>query len=669
MESPQQAGAQLSAFELESLYERLRNAEDTLDALRRGAADAIVVQSSSGPQVYALQSADAPYRVLVEHMQEAALTISQDGDVLYCNPRFRDLLQLLDEPVLGRPISEMVVPLDRPMLRELMREAAGGRARADCRLRRPDGTAITVQIALSELVTDGFHGLCAIVTDLSDYHRNQEIAHSEKLNRAILDQASDVMLLCDSNARVRRANQAGMSLLGAACIGKSFDAVCAGATQLIEAITGGREVRGMPITYQQGNSRTLDLLASAKVLDQEASNDVTWIVTLIDITLLKRAERSLQETDRKKDEFLAMLAHELRNPLAPIRSAIGVMRRIEITDPTLAWGRDVIDRQVEHLVRLVDDLLDVSRLTQGKITLKKSRVALARIVERAVETSRPLIEAHNHQLTVALPDAPIYVDCDAIRLSQVIANLLNNATKYTPASGQIRIDAERRGESVIITVKDNGIGIPADALAGVFDLFTQAERSLARAEGGLGIGLTLVRRLVEAHGGSVQANSAGLGQGSEFTVELPLATESGQPTERVAAKPGAVPLANGCRILLVDDNVDSADAMCVLLEMFGHDVRKAGDGPSALILAQQFEPQIVLCDIGLPGMDGYEVIRRLRQACSGVQPIVAAITGYGQAEDRLRSEQAGFDHHLVKPVDWKALEALISAAGETFQRA
>jgi PAS domain S-box-containing protein len=645
--------------DLEALQERLRHAEETLEALHHGEVDALVVQSADGPKIYALESADAPYRILVERMQEAALTISRHGDVLYCNPRLRDLMQATDQQIVGRSLSELVAPEDRSMVLNLIEEAAGGRARAECRVQRRDGARVPVQIALSALVTQDFQGLCAIVTDLSDHYRGQEIAHSERVNRAILDQASDAMLLCDSTGRIRRANQAAIAFFGESCVGRPFEAVCSGLPQRLAGMPRGEDLRGVPIAHRSAAGDDLDLLVSAKRLATDASDEPVWMVTLTDITLIKRAERTLREADRRKDEFLAMLAHELRNPLAPIRSAVGVMERIQVADPTYSWGLQMINRQVDHMVRLVDDLLDVSRLTHGKIGLKMSRVNLAVLVERAIETSRPGIESRRHRMHVALPAKAVYLECDPVRIAQVISNLLNNAAKFTPPGGTISLAAEASDTHVTVCVKDSGIGISPEQLHTVFDLFAQADQSLERSEGGLGIGLTLVYRLVEAHGGSVAAFSAGLGQGSRFTVRLPLARAGSAPS--VAGAGGDAVRTPTYRVLIVDDNADSCEALQMLLEMLGHEVRKALDGPAALELTRTFSPHLVLCDLGLPGMDGYEVVQRLRADAGEHQPVVAAITGYGQDEDRRRTQGAGFDHHLVKPVDWKAIESLIES--------
>ncbi len=379
-----------------------------------------------------------------------------------------------------------------------------------------------------------------------------------------------------------------------------------------------------------------------------------------DITSHKRAEEALREADRRKDEFLAMLAHELRNPLAPIRNAAHIMGQPGLDGPRIEWARGIIEQQVVHLTRLVDDLLDVSRIVRGNIALKKERIELAAVVEQALESARPLIESKGHAVTVSLPEVPVQLEGDPVRLTQVLLNLLDNAAKYTPKGGKIELSAERVGPEVALRVRDNGIGIPAGLLPRIFDLFEQGERSLDRTEGGLGIGLTLVYRLVELHGGRVEAKSAGPGQGSEFTVWLPAAVARQAQT---AAKPRPAPRRPGRRILLVEDDVSVADAMGVLLSLEGHQVKVAPTGQAALELAASFRPEAVLLDIGLKGMDGYEVARRLRELPEGREALLVAVTGYGHEEARARSLAAGFDHHLVKPVDPERLLDLLAGIG------
>jgi PAS domain S-box-containing protein len=388
-----------------------------------------------------------------------------------------------------------------------------------------------------------------------------------------------------------------------------------------------------------------------------------YVGCLMEVHDRKMAEESLREADRRKDEFLAMLSHELRNPLAPILNAVGVLKQPGLSIERLEWARGLIERQVESLTRLVDDLLDVSRITQGKIALRRENLDLAAVVARAIETSRPLIEARKHNLTVNLPSRSMRLNGDLLRLAQVISNLLNNAAKYTGEGGDIRLTAEAVDDEVILRVKDNGTGIPAEVLPRIFDLFIQADRSLDRAQGGLGIGLTLARGVVEMHGGRLEAFSDGPGLGSEFEARLPaLPVAPGEACETSVVVKGAVTEASKpCRVLVVDDSADSAESLSVMLALEGHETKTAHDGPSALELARAFQPQVTLLDIGLPGMSGYEVARRLRKQRGGRKTTLIAVSGYGQEEDRRKSREAGFDHHLTKPVNYDTLTLLINS--------
>ncbi len=374
-----------------------------------------------------------------------------------------------------------------------------------------------------------------------------------------------------------------------------------------------------------------------------------------------RLYHDIQEADRRKNEFLAMLAHELRNPLAPIRSAVQIMGIVSPDLPDLRWARNVIERQVQHMVRLVDDLLDLSRITRGKIKLQIEMVNVATVMERALETCRPVMDARHHELMVAYPSEPLWVQGDAARLAQILGNLLNNAAKYTEDRGQIWLTAAREGNEAVLRVRDSGIGIPPEMLSHIFDLFTQVDRSLDRSQGGLGIGLTLVRRLVELHQGSVQVVSAGPNQGSEFIVHLPLAQRV-QPREPSAnGKHNAPTPCPSCRILVVDDNVDAANSLAKLLQMSGHEVKVAYDGPTGIQTAKAMVPDLILLDIGLPGMDGFDVARHLRGEPALKNVPLVAVSGYAREEDRLRSQQAGFNSHLVKPLDPQILPALFTA--------
>jgi CheY-like chemotaxis protein len=372
-----------------------------------------------------------------------------------------------------------------------------------------------------------------------------------------------------------------------------------------------------------------------------------------------QAEEALREADRRKDEFLATLAHELRNPLAPISNAVQLMRR---PDGRRQSDRvvEMVGRQVRQIVTLVDDLMEVSRITRGKIDLRMERVPVAEIIQSAVETSQLAIERAGHQLAVALPEEPLVLQADRVRLTQVFANLLNNAAKYTDAGGRIWVEVWREDGMALVSVRDTGIGIPAEALPRVFDMFAQAHRAVGRGQGGLGIGLTMVRSLVEMHYGTVEAHSGGAGLGSEFLVRLPLAPQDEGAGERpglAQARPDT-PFA-GQRILVVDDNRDAADTLGLLLEADGADVRVVYDGRAALAMAESFLPSSVLLDIGMPGMDGYEVARRLRQDERYTSLRIVALTGWGQDADRRQTRNRGFTYHLTKPVSLEELQQIL----------
>ena len=438
---------------------------------------------------------------------------------------------------------------------------------------------------------------------------------------------------------------------------------------LVELYTKRRELQHLNRTLARANSELAlanSTLQAEKTRELELANAELASANRglqTEISVRERLESALLEADRRKDEFLAILAHELRNPLAPIRNAVRRMRMQTLPDPELAWCRDAIDRQTELLVRLVDDLLDISRITQGKIKLQKSRIDLADVVALAVETTRAQIEERHQELTVELPDRLCEIEGDLPRLAQVVGNLVSNASKYTDDGGRIRVRVEpsvdtRGAASASVRVTDTGIGIPPDVLPRLFQLFAQVDSTIDRAQGGLGVGLALVRSLVELHGGSVSAHSEGPGKGSEFVVTLPLCPAHVELVTAVSENPGRTP--GKKHVLVVDDNVDSARSMALLLQGFGHEASTANDGAEALEAAERTRPDVVVLDLGMPGLDGYEVARRLRDRRFEKELLLIALTGWGQQEARERSKTAGFDAHLVKPVEIEALLAILN---------
>jgi signal transduction histidine kinase/CheY-like chemotaxis protein len=426
-------------------------------------------------------------------------------------------------------------------------------------------------------------------------------------------------------------------------------------------------LRGWEVGFTRPDGRRADLLLAAGPLVAAGGETLGAVITLTDITLLREAQdelqrraTALQEADRRKDEFLAMLAHELRNPLSPIRSSLEIMHLKALDDPLVRKCRDVIGRQVQQLTRLVDDLLEVSRISSGKIQLQMDRVDLVAAVGRGVETSRPKVDAKRHRLSVATAEGPVWVRADLTRVAQVIGNLVDNAAKYTEDGGEIAVRVAQEGGMGVVRVRDSGIGIPLEMQGRVFDLFTQVHRSLDRAQGGLGIGLALVQRLVAMHGGQVAVHSEGPGRGSEFVVRLPLWSGERAGPGAGGDDPEARPAA-ALRVLVVDDNEDAVDILADLLRMLGHVVRTAADGQAALVAADEFLPDVVLCDIGLPLLDGYEVVAALRTRPQHAAARFVALTGYGREEDRVRSHAAGFHAHLVKPFDLDKLAAVLAA--------
>jgi PAS domain S-box-containing protein len=437
--------------------------------------------------------------------------------------------------------------------------------------------------------------------------------------------------------------------------------------ELRRAIADGEGVSEYRAVWPDGGVRWIQ--ARGKVFFDETGEPLRWVGINIDVTERKRMEESLrrqaealQEADRRKNEFLAILAHELRNPLAPISNAIQILTLRGDDPAVVAQTKEVMERQVHQMTRMVDELLEVSRISRGKISLQTAPLDLADVVATAVETSRPLVEAHRHTLTVSLPERPARVEADGARLAQVLSNLLNNAAKYTEDGGRIDLSVEQAQGAVVIRVRDNGIGMAPERLTSVFDMFEQIEGGADRSHGGLGIGLTLARRLIEMHGGKIEAHSAGLGKGSEFVTRLPaLAETATESAPKPAEKPPAPSAYGPRRLLVVDDNVDSAESMAVLLRFYGHEVRLAHDGEAALEEARAFRPDVMFLDLNLPKIDGYEVARRLRlePAMSGMT--LVAMTGYGQEEERRRTREAGFHSHLVKPVDFDMLQDLLSS--------
>jgi PAS domain S-box-containing protein len=655
------------------LRRRLEEAEEAIRAIRAGEVDAVVVEAER-EQVYTLESADKPYRLLVEQMPQGAATLTAEGAILYCNRRFTELLDRPLAALLGKPIQEFVAPASRPFFESLLRDVPDGAVQGEVTLKRADGTAVPAYLGVSAL-QEGALGLCLMVTDLSEQRhylelrRAQAALHeSERKFDTALASIKDYVYIFDRDGRFVYANKVLLELWGLTpeqALGRTMAELDYPPQVEAEILSNIRQVfaSGRPVTsITHYTSRTGVSGSFENVLAPVA--DAAGAVSLVvgvsrDITERLRVEAALKDADRKKDEFLATLAHELRNPLAPIRNALQILKDKGPPLPELQWARGVIERQGNLMARLLEDLLDLSRISHHQVELRKGRVELADVVEAAVETSRPLIEAGRHDLSVALPPEPIHLDADPVRLAQVFSNLLTNAAKYTEEGGRITLTAQRQGPEVIVVVKDNGIGIAPEMLAHVFEIFAQGNRAVVRSQGGLGIGLSLVKGMVELHGGRIEARSDGPGRGSEFVVRLAVAVEA-PVAEPPHEKGDPWPVAP-CRILVVDDCRDSADSLAMLLKMLGHEVGTAYNGEQAVEAAATLRPDVVLLDIGMPRLNGYDACRRIRQQPWGQGMFLIALTGWGQEEDRRRTEEVGFDHHMVKPVDPAVLMKLLAS--------
>jgi PAS domain S-box-containing protein len=436
---------------------------------------------------------------------------------------------------------------------------------------------------------------------------------------------------------------------------------------ILDRIRKGERVSHYETVRRARDGRLLDISLTISPIITDDGEIIGASKVARDIRSQKEAERILHNADRRKDEFLALLAHELRNPLGPIRHAVKVLRAKAPSPSELQWATSIIERQAEHMSRLVDDLLDVSRITRGTIELRRERVDLAAVVKGAVEVTGAAIDKGEHRLTVTLPAEALYVEGDQTRLIQVVGNLLDNASKYTDAGGRISVSVERDGDAAVIRVRDNGIGIAPNQLPHIFDMFMQGGFALERSQGGLGVGLALVERLVTLHNGTVTASSEGEGTGSEFTIRLPILTRVQERVLRVAPAldPAPAPALaeqpnQHCRVLVVDDNQDSADSLAMLLRLMGHEVRTAHDGLEGVAAAAAFQPNVAILDIGLPKLNGYEVAKRIRALPRGNEMVLVALTGWGQEEHRRASQEAGFNHHLTKPVAIEVLQRVLT---------
>jgi len=615
-------------------------------------------------------------RVTLASIGDAVIATDRDSHVTFLNPVAQRLTGWTQADAQGKKL-EVVFSISNektgqsvanPVARVLRDGTIVGLANHTI-LEARDGTRRPIDDSAAP-IRDAEGNLLGVVLTFRDVTESRQaetaLRQSERELAEFFENATLALHWVGPDGIILRANQAELDLLGYRpdeYVGRPItdfhadqDVIC----DILTRLRAGERLADYPARLKCKDGSIKDVLIDSSVLWRNGKFIHTRCFTR-DVTRQKQAEQELRDNDRRKDEFLATLAHELRNPLAPIRNSLQILRMPRIDAEVAEQSRDVLDRQVQHLVRLVDDLLDVSRVMRGKIELRREHVELSTVIARAVETAKPLIELQRHDLEIIVSPESLPLDADPVRLAQVVGNLLTNAAKYTEANGRIWVTASREGDLAILSVRDNGIGIAPDMLPHVFDLFVQADHTSTKSQGGLGIGLTLVKNLVEMHGGSVTAHSRGLGEGSEFIVQLPLVSQDGQKVNNSTIhEMNPAPTSSGLRLLVVDDNRDAASTLAMLLRLKGHQVEVANDGPTALAMAEELRPDVIFLDIGMPRMDGYEVARRIRQQPELNNVVLAALTGWGQQEDRRRTAAAGFNHHLVKPPELKIVDALLA---------
>jgi len=700
---------------------RREEAEQALQAIRSGEVESLVIDGPQGPRIFSLEGATHSYRVLVEEMNEGAATLAEDGTILFCNACFARLLGVALERIVGRPLEEQLAERSRAAFRRLLQGARESDVREEMVLLAADAREIPVYVALSTLVDEGRRLFCLVATDLRAQRKSEALAEAERAARAsearlqllsrtagrllsaedpqnvleelcravmahldcqvffnfLLDGAGDGSLrlrawsgIPEEEARKIASLGLGVGVCGAvaqdrspvvaedilrsrderAALVRSYgvQAYCC------HPLIAGGELLG---TLSFGTRTRTRFTGDEVDLMRTVTDQVAIAIQRLHVqTALSLANAQLREADRRKNDFLAMLSHELRNPLSPLLNSVYILERAEPGGDQACRAQMVIERQVRQLSRLVDDLLDVTRITRNKIQLRKEWLDLAEVVRRAVEDNRSAFQQAGVSLELSGAEAPLPVQADQTRMTQVIGNLLQNSAKFTQRGGRTQVSVAADGDQAVVRVVDDGIGMGKDTLSNLFEPFVQAEEGLARSRGGLGLGLALVKSLVELHGGTVSAGSAGRGTGSQFVIRLPLDREAARmaPPPRPPAGP------RRRRVLIVEDNLDAAESLRELLEFGEHAVEVAPDAERALATARVFEPEVVLCDIGLPQADGYQLARsfRLDQRLKGA--FLVAVTGYASPEDVQRATAAGFDRHLAKPPNPDELARLLA---------
>jgi PAS domain S-box-containing protein len=653
---------QLRAASIENSPGTLAARLEAEEATRQGAEDD-------------LRRKDAELREFLEGATIGMHWVGPDGRILWANRAELDLLGYAREEFVGRHVAEFHV--DRAVIDDILSRLARKEELHgfEARLRCKDGSIKHVILHSNGLWDRDrlIHTRC-FTQDITDRKRAEVV---QARLAAIVESSDDAIVSKTLDGIITSWNQGAERLFGypeSEVVGRSIMILIPPERQdeermILDRLRRGERIQHFETVRVTRDGQPIHVSLSVSPVRDGTGRIIGASKIARDITERRRIEDALREQDRRKDDFLALLAHELRNPLAPLRNGLQMMRLAERDPDVAAQARAMMERQLGHMVRLIDDLLDISRINRNKMELRRSRVLLADALHSAVETARPMITAAGHSLAVRIPDEPIYLDADLTRLSQVFGNLLSNSAKYTARGGHIELGAECECDKVVVSIRDDGIGIPASEMQNIFQMFSQVDRSIERTAGGLGIGLELVKGLVEMHGGTVKAHSAGVGKGSTFTVSLPIILTPPEPS--VDETPTADRPANGAirRVLVVDDSEDGARSMARVLKLRGHDVRLAYDGQSAVDAASEFRPDLILMDVGMPGLNGYEATRQIREQAWARSTIVIALTGWGQEADRQLSREAGCDAHLVKPVSLVDLEQLVSDLAEARRRA
>ena len=669
------------AAELQEVRARLAEAEETLRAIRSGEVDALVVEGARGDQVFTLKGADHSYRIFLEGMHEGAATLAADGTLLYCNRRFAEIVGSPLEEVIGGSILRFVREAERPALEAVLRDGVRGTGQGELVFLGQE-EPVPVYLTTSALQLEELEAVCLVVTDLTEQKRNEQIVAAEKLARSILENASEAIVVCDTEERVLRASLTARRLCTCNPVGETFPQAFPLAGSGPDGppvipfgeVFAGKVVQGIEAELLLPNGETCQFQVSAGPLFAPDERILGCVLTLTDVTARQQAElevdrarREAESANQAKDHFLATLSHELRTPLTPVLAVISSLQADDRLPEDVRSHLAMVRRNVELEARLIDDMLDLTRIARGKLELRREVADLRPVIDHALQTAKGDLLDKHLRLVVDLEAGKHTLWADTPRLTQVFWNLFSNAVKFTPAGGTIAVRSRREetavGPELVVEIEDTGIGIEPDVLRDIFDAFQQGEQAITRRFGGLGLGLAISKAIVELHGGSLTASSPGKGQGAVFSVRLPVsdlpavppAPETRRPAETAPAEPAAL------RILLIEDHADTAEAMAELLRALGHQITVAGSVAGGLAAAERQAGRIdlVVSDLGLPDGSGVELMQELHSRY-GVKGI--ALSGYGMEEDVRRSLAAGFDRHLTKPVNLQALVTAIQEA-------